>query len=249
MMATRSKWQQLATEAVNPRSRGIDTLSPGEMVEVMVVDGRAVLAAVQHERHASPAARNHRRCHARRRPVDLRRGRHERTSRRARSGGVASHLRHRTVLRPRRSWLEVRRPCTARKKAWKTTTTKALAPWRAFDPAARRRDRHLGERHHPVRARRCRAWTCRGRARHRHHLRSAFCAEETCGGHHCAERGPRGHRGVDPAEGRNGHQGRAEHADDDRHGAGGEDLWESDGGREVEFRKAARSGAPHCRRA
>ena len=50
MMATRSKWQQLPTEAVNPRSRGIDRLSSGEMVEVMVVDGRAVLAAVRHEK-------------------------------------------------------------------------------------------------------------------------------------------------------------------------------------------------------
>jgi len=50
MMATRSKWQQLPTEAVNPRSRGIDALSSGDMVEVMVVDGRAVLAAVRREK-------------------------------------------------------------------------------------------------------------------------------------------------------------------------------------------------------
>ena len=49
-MATRSKWQQLPTEAVNPRSRGIDALSSGDMVEVMVVDGRAVLAAVRREK-------------------------------------------------------------------------------------------------------------------------------------------------------------------------------------------------------
>lgn len=54
-MATRSKWQHLATEAVNPRSRDIDLLTPDEMVEVMVLDSRAVLAAVQREK--APIAR------------------------------------------------------------------------------------------------------------------------------------------------------------------------------------------------
>ncbi len=49
-MSTRSKWQHLATEAVNPRSRDIDTLSPDEIVEVMILDNRHVLAAVQREK-------------------------------------------------------------------------------------------------------------------------------------------------------------------------------------------------------
>jgi N-acetylmuramic acid 6-phosphate etherase len=49
-MATRSKWQHLATEAVNPRSRDIDTLTPEEIVEVMILDNRNVLAAVQREK-------------------------------------------------------------------------------------------------------------------------------------------------------------------------------------------------------
>jgi N-acetylmuramic acid 6-phosphate etherase len=49
-MATRSKWQNLATEAVNPRSRDIDTLTPDEIVEVMILDHRNVLAAVQREK-------------------------------------------------------------------------------------------------------------------------------------------------------------------------------------------------------
>ena len=49
-MATRSKWQRLATEAVNPRSRDIDTMAPDEIVEMMVLDNRAVLAAVQREK-------------------------------------------------------------------------------------------------------------------------------------------------------------------------------------------------------
>jgi N-acetylmuramic acid 6-phosphate etherase len=49
-MATRSKWQDLATEAVNPRSRNIDTLPPDDIVEVMLLDNRNVLAAVQGEK-------------------------------------------------------------------------------------------------------------------------------------------------------------------------------------------------------
>ena len=53
-MATRSKWQRLATEAVNPRSRGIDTMVPDEIVEMMILDNRAVLAAIQREK--SPIA-------------------------------------------------------------------------------------------------------------------------------------------------------------------------------------------------
>src|SRR5215204_6539385 len=49
-MATRSKWQHLATEAVNPRSRDIDTLTANEIIEVMILDNRNVLAAVQREK-------------------------------------------------------------------------------------------------------------------------------------------------------------------------------------------------------
>jgi N-acetylmuramic acid 6-phosphate etherase len=49
-MSTRSKWQDLATEAVNPRSRDIDTLSPDQIVDVMLVDNRHVLSAVQSEK-------------------------------------------------------------------------------------------------------------------------------------------------------------------------------------------------------
>ena len=49
-MSTRSKWQQLATEAVNPRSRDLDTLAAVDVVEVMLLDTRHVLAAVQREK-------------------------------------------------------------------------------------------------------------------------------------------------------------------------------------------------------
>jgi N-acetylmuramic acid 6-phosphate etherase len=48
-MNTRSKWQRLPTEAVNPLSRRIDELSPREIVDVMIVDHRTVLPAVQRE--------------------------------------------------------------------------------------------------------------------------------------------------------------------------------------------------------
>lgn len=49
-MATPSKWQYLATEAVNPRSRDLDTLTADDIVEVMILDNRSVLAAVQREK-------------------------------------------------------------------------------------------------------------------------------------------------------------------------------------------------------
>ena len=49
-MPTRSRWQRLPTEAVNPRSRTIDTLNANEIVDVMIRDNRAVLAAVTRER-------------------------------------------------------------------------------------------------------------------------------------------------------------------------------------------------------
>jgi N-acetylmuramic acid 6-phosphate etherase len=49
-MVTPSKWQQLATEANNPRTRDIDLLSADDIVEVMLLDNRNVLAAVQREK-------------------------------------------------------------------------------------------------------------------------------------------------------------------------------------------------------
>ena len=49
-MATRSKWQRLATEAVNPRSRRIDTMAADDIVEMMILDNRAVLGALRREK-------------------------------------------------------------------------------------------------------------------------------------------------------------------------------------------------------
>ena len=49
-MPTPSKWQRLPTEAVNPRSRRIDALTPEEIVEVMLLDNRSVAAAVQRQK-------------------------------------------------------------------------------------------------------------------------------------------------------------------------------------------------------
>jgi N-acetylmuramic acid 6-phosphate etherase len=48
-MATRSRWRRLPTEAVNPRSRDIDLLSAADVVDVMILDHRDVLPAVQRE--------------------------------------------------------------------------------------------------------------------------------------------------------------------------------------------------------
>ena len=49
-MATRSKWQSLPTEAINPSSLGIDKLSPGDIVDLMVNEDKKMIAAVQRER-------------------------------------------------------------------------------------------------------------------------------------------------------------------------------------------------------
>ena len=49
-MATRSRWQRLPTEAVNPISRGLDALSAAQVVELMLLDHRHVLAAVERAR-------------------------------------------------------------------------------------------------------------------------------------------------------------------------------------------------------
>ena len=46
----RSKWQSLPTEAINPSSLGIDKLTPGEIVDLMINEDRGMLAAVQRER-------------------------------------------------------------------------------------------------------------------------------------------------------------------------------------------------------
>ena len=49
-MSARSRWHDLPTEAVNPLSRKIDTLSARQIVNVMILDDRNVLAAVRRER-------------------------------------------------------------------------------------------------------------------------------------------------------------------------------------------------------
>ena len=49
-MAQRSKWQSLPTEAINPSSLNIDTLSAGDIVDLMLNEDRKMLAAVQRER-------------------------------------------------------------------------------------------------------------------------------------------------------------------------------------------------------
>jgi len=48
-MAVRSKWQSLPTEAINPATLGIDKLTAGDIVELMLSEDRKMLAAVQRE--------------------------------------------------------------------------------------------------------------------------------------------------------------------------------------------------------
>ena len=49
-MAFRSKWQALPTEAINPATLGIDKLSAGEIVDLMLREDRKMIAAVQREK-------------------------------------------------------------------------------------------------------------------------------------------------------------------------------------------------------
>ncbi len=49
-MPTRSKWQSLPTEQINPSTLAIDKLDPAEIVESMLNEDRKMLAAVQREK-------------------------------------------------------------------------------------------------------------------------------------------------------------------------------------------------------
>jgi N-acetylmuramic acid 6-phosphate etherase len=49
-MPTRSKWQGLPTEAINPASLAIDKLPPTGIIDVMIGEDRKMLSAVQRER-------------------------------------------------------------------------------------------------------------------------------------------------------------------------------------------------------
>ena len=49
-MASRSKWQSLPTEQINPATLAIDKLSPADIVEGMLNEDRKMLAAVQREK-------------------------------------------------------------------------------------------------------------------------------------------------------------------------------------------------------
>lgn len=49
-MPIRSKWESLPTEAINPHTLGLDKLPSTEIVELMMVEDRKVLGAVQREK-------------------------------------------------------------------------------------------------------------------------------------------------------------------------------------------------------
>ena len=49
-MPTRSKWQALPTEAINPATLAIDKLPAAGIVDLMLAEDRKMLAAVQRER-------------------------------------------------------------------------------------------------------------------------------------------------------------------------------------------------------
>jgi N-acetylmuramic acid 6-phosphate etherase len=57
-VAPRSKWQRLATEAVNPRLARLDTLPAGEIVGLMIDDNRHVHAAIRRQKARISRAAN-----------------------------------------------------------------------------------------------------------------------------------------------------------------------------------------------
>ena len=248
-MSTRSKWQHLATEAVNPRSRDIDTLTPDEIVEVMILDNRRVLAAVQREktriaRGAELLA-----------DAVLKGGRlifvGAGTSGRL---GVleAAELPPTFGIDPEMAQAVMAGGPAAVHRAKEGVEDDFEAGERAMRglrPTAQRcRHRHLGQRYYAVRAG-CGGERTRGTgAHHRRHLRPAIGTEGSRRCCHHPRRGSRGHRRLDPAEGRHRNEDRPEHADDRGDGSGREDLRESDGGREVQLGQAARSRTPHHRK-
>ena len=140
------------------------------------------------------------RCRARgrggaeRRTADLRRRRHERPAWRARGGRAAADVRHRPGHGAGDHGRRARPRFIERKKGSKTITTRASARCAASGPTRKDVvDRHFGERHHAVRARRGHAARAAAKApHHRRHLRSAIGAERSrrCG--HCPRAwGPR----------------------------------------------------------
>ena len=56
-MPTRSKWQALPTEAINPATLDIDKLPAAGIVDLMLAEDRKMLAAVQRERDRIASAR------------------------------------------------------------------------------------------------------------------------------------------------------------------------------------------------
>ena len=189
-MATRSKWQQLATEAVNPRSRDIDTLTPDEIVEVMILDNRHVLAAVQREKtRIARGAELVADAVLRRRTADLRRRRHERQAWRARGGGAAADVRHRPGHRAGDHGRRAGRGASRERRRRRRLRRGRAARMRGLRPA--RKDVVIGisasgitpfVRGAVARARAAKA------PRHRHHLRSAIGAE---GSRRCRHRAGR----------------------------------------------------------
>lgn len=50
-MPVRSKWQQLPTEAINPATGAIDKLPLADIIELMILDNRSVLEAIQEQKN------------------------------------------------------------------------------------------------------------------------------------------------------------------------------------------------------
>ena len=155
-MPTRSKWQALPTEAINPASLAIDKLAAGGIVDLMLAEDRKMLAAVQKERdRIALGADMLRQGAAQGRTHRVRRRRHQRPARRPRIGRDAADLRHRSRRWSRRIMAGGKNAIIRAKEGAEDNYEEgARADHAARADEEGRRHRRLGQRHDVVRARR-----------------------------------------------------------------------------------------------
>ena len=245
-MPQRSKWQSLPTEAINPTSVGLDKLSPVDLVDLMHAEDRKVLVAVQRERE--------------RLAVGI-----EMITNALRRGGRVVFVGAGTS--GRLGILEsAEMPPTFSTDPLLVQAVMAGGREAIFGAKEGVEDNYeegarAMTRFHPTRADVVIGVSASGMTQF---VRGALTRARKAGTRiifvtcdpatelqtfvdldHRPGGRRGGHRRLDAAQGRHGHQAGAEHADHRRHGPHRQDLRQPDGGRAHRFREAEGSGLPH----
>ena len=245
-MPSRSKWQSLPTEAINPATLAIDKLSPADIVEGMLHEDRKMLLAVQHEKDRIA-------CGVEIIAQALRHGGRiifvgAGTS--GRLGVLESAEMPPTFGTDPDLVLAIMaggKECLPARHGRRRGQPRRR---RAVDQQAAaveegRRHRGVGERDDAVRPRRAHAGAPGRIEDHLRHLRSADRAADLRRSDHRARRRPRGDRRIHAAQGRHGDQDGPQHADDGGDDPHRQDLRQPHGRRAGRVREAARPGAAH----